>query len=77
MNDFHKYKDIKYDENTLYEVISLSMEVSRIISKLQVYTNLLSDEDTSINKNRELKEEISNLSSDFINKTYYSSVTWV
>ena len=71
MNDFDKYKDIKYDENTLYEVISLSMEVSRIISKLQVYTNLLSDEDTSINKNRELKEEISNLSSDFINKTYF------
>ena len=71
MNDFGKYKDIKYDENTLYEVISLSMEVSRIISKLQVYTNLLRDEDTSINKNRELKEEISNLSSDFINKTYF------
>ena len=71
MNDFSKYKDITYDENTLYEVISLYMETSRILNKLEVYTSLLSDEDTGINKNRELKEEVSNLSSELISKTYF------
>ena len=71
MDNFSKYKDIKYDENTLYEVISLYMETSRILNKLEVYTSLLSDEDTGINKNRELKEEVSNLSSEFISKTYF------
>ena len=71
MNDFSKYKDMMYDENTLYEVISLYMEASRILNKLDVYTSLLSDEDTGINKNRELKEEVSNLSSEFISKTYF------
>ena len=71
MNGFSKYKDMMYDENTLYEVISLYMETSRILNKLDVYTSLLSDEDTGINKNRELKEEVSNLSSEFISKTYF------
>lgn len=71
MNDFSKYKDITYDENTLYEVISLYMETSSILNKLDVYTSLLSDEDTGINKNRELKEEVSNLSSELISKTYF------
>ncbi len=71
MNDFSKYKDMTYDENTLYEVISLYMETSGILNKLDVYTSLLSDEDTGINKNRELKEEVSNLSSEFISKTYF------
>ena len=71
MNDFSKYKDMMYDENTLYEVISLYMETSRILNKLEVYTSLLSDEDTGINKNRELKEEVSNLSSELISKTYF------
>ena len=47
LTEFSKYKDISYDENSLYEVINLSMEVSRIISKLEVYASLLCDEDTS------------------------------
>ena len=38
MNDFSKYKDMTYDENTLYEVISLYMETSSILNKLDVYT---------------------------------------
>lgn len=71
LTEFSKYKDISYDENSLYEVINLSMEVSRIISKLEVYASLLCDEDTSINKNIELKEEINNLSSKVINATYF------
>lgn len=71
LTEFSKYKDISYDENSLYEVINLSMEVSKIISKLEVYASLLCDEDTSINKNIELKEEINNLSSEVINATYF------
>lgn len=71
LTEFSKYKDISYDENSLYEVINLSMEVSRIISKLEVYASLLCDEDTSINKNIELKEEINNLSSEVIKATYF------
>ena len=71
LSEFSKYKDISYDADTLYEVISLSMEVSRLVSKLEVYASLLCDEDTSVNKNRELKEEINNLSSEVINETYF------
>lgn len=71
LSEFSKYKDISYDADTLYEVINLSMEVSRLISKLEVYASLLCDQDTSVNKNRELKEEINNLSSEVINETYF------
>ena len=71
LSEFSKYKDISYDADTLYEVINLSMEVSRLVSKLEVYASLLCDEDTSVNKNRELKEEINNLSSEVINETYF------
>ena len=58
LSEFSKFEGIKYDENNLYEVIDLSMNVSRILGKLSVYASLLCDEDTSINKNQELKEEI-------------------
>lgn len=71
LTEFDKYKDIQYDEDSLYEVLKLYMEVSRRISKLEVYVSLLCDEDTSINKNRELKEEVDNLSSEFIKRTYF------
>lgn len=69
--EFSKFEDIKYDENSLYEVIDLCMNVSRVLEKLQVYTSLLSDEDTGINKNQELKEEVTNLSSDYAKATYF------
>lgn len=71
IKEFAKYKDIKYDENSLYEALTLMMDVSRKISKLEVYTSLLCDEDTSINKNRELKEEVDNLNSLFVNESYF------
>lgn len=69
--EFSKFEDIKYDENSLYEVIDLCMSVSRVLEKLQVYTSLLSDEDTGINKNQELKEEVTNLSSEYAKATYF------
>lgn len=69
--EFSKFEDIKYDENSLYEVIDLCMSVSRVLEKLQVYTSLLSDEDTGVNKNQELKEEVTNLSSEYSKATYF------
>ncbi len=72
--EFIRFKDIKYDENSLYEVLSLLMETSRVLEKLEVYTSLLCDEDTRINKNQELKEEINNLNSEFIKRTYFIDV---
>ena len=69
--EFSKFEGIKYDEDSLYEVIDLSMNVFRILGKLQVYASLLCDEDTSINKNQELKEEINNLYSEYSKATYF------
>ena len=69
--EFSKFDGIKYDEHSLYEVMDLCMNVSRILEKLQVYTSLLCDEDTSINKNQELKEDVANLCSEYTKATYF------
>lgn len=69
--EFSKFEGIKYDERNLYEVMELCMSVSRILEKLQAYTSLLCDEDTSINKNQELKEEVTNLCSEYSKATYF------
>ena len=74
LGDFSKYENIVYDENSLFELIDLYMEVSRRIGKLSVYTSLLCDQDTTVNKNQELKEEIANLSSKFSRLTYFVEV---
>ena len=71
LSDFSKYQGIKYDEKSLYEVINLCMNVSRVLEKLQVYVSLLCDEDTGINKNQELKEEVTNLCSEYTKATYF------
>jgi len=71
LGEFSKFEEIKYDENTLYEVIELCMNVSRVLEKLQAYTSLLCDEDTGINKNQELKEEVNNLCSEYTKATYF------
>ena len=71
LQEFSKYKDVKYDEDNLYELMELCMNVSRVLEKLQVYTSLLCDEDTSINKNQGLKEEIANLCSEYSKETYF------
>ena len=71
LNEFSSFKDIKYNENNLYEVLELCMNVSRVLEKLQVYTSMLCDEDTSVNKNQELKEEVNNLYSDYVKSTYF------
>ena len=71
LGKFSKFEGIKYDENSLYEVIELCMNVSRVLEKLQVYVSLLCDEDTGINKNQELKEEVNNLCSEYSKATYF------
>ena len=71
LDEFAKFKGIVYDENSLYEVLELCMGVSRKLEKLSVYTSLLCDEDTSINKNQELKEEVNNLYSEYTKATYF------
>ena len=71
LSKFSKYDGIVYDENSLYELLNLMMNTSRVIDKLESYVSLLNDQDTSINKNREYKEEVSNLCSDYYNATYF------
>ena len=65
------YEGIKYDEFNLFELVDIVMNTSRIIDKLESYVSLLCDEDTRINKNQELKEEVNNLYSEYIEKTYF------
>lgn len=71
ISKFAKYNGIKYDSNNLYELLDLMMSTSRVIDKLESYVSLLNDEDTSINRNREYKEEVSNLCSLYYNATYF------
>jgi len=69
-----KYKDILLDENTLYELLELVMSVNRIVDKLETYASMLCDEDTGVNKNQELKEEVTNLYSRYISETYFVDI---
>ena len=68
---FSKYEDGNYDADILYELLELVMNTNRVIDKLESYVSLLGDEDTRINKNQELKEEINNLCNEFIKATYF------
>ena len=71
LGEFDHYKNVTYDENNLYELLSLYMSVRRKLSKLEVYTSLLCDEDMSISKNRELKESVNNIDSSYTKATYF------
>ena len=68
---FKQYEKIKYDSDSLYDLMQLVMNVNRCLDKLESYVSLLSDEDTRINKNLELKEKVNNLYSDYIRATYF------
>ena len=71
INEFTEYETGNYDQESLYQVLELYMKVNRLIDKLMAYVSLLADEDTRINKNQELKEEVSNLYSLFVSKSYF------
>jgi len=66
-----KYKEVVIDENSLYELLELVMSINRVVDKLETYVSLLCDEDTSVNKNQELKEEVTNLYSRYVSETYF------
>lgn len=68
---FAKYEKIKYDAGTLYDLLELVMSMNRLLGKLESYVSLLCDEDTRINKNQELKEEVNNLYDKYTKATYF------
>ena len=68
---FKEYEKIKLDENSLYELMNLVMNVNRVLDKLESYVSLLGDEDTRINKNQELRENVNNLYSEYIRASYF------
>ena len=71
ISEFSKYDGITYDEDNLLMLLELLMSTNRVIDKLQSYVSLLNDQDTRVNKNQELKDEVSNLYSDYIKATYF------
>ena len=71
IKNISNYENIAYDADSLYDLIAINMDTCRIIDKLETYVSLLCDEDTSINKNQELKERISNLYSEYIEASYF------
>ena len=74
ITDILRYEGKKLDEKSLYELLNLFMNNSRILNKLEAYTSLLTDIDTRDNKNQEYKEEVANLSSEFNKKTYFVDI---
>ena len=71
IKEFKRYENINLDSQKLYDLLSLLMDTNRIIDKLEAYVSLLGDEDTRINKNQELKEEVDNICDNFIKATYF------
>ena len=71
--EFTKYEDIKYDENSLYDVINLTLDVNRKLDKLESYVSLLCDEDTRINEHQALSQEVANLYSKYVKTSYFVS----
>ena len=71
IKEFKKYEKTDLDSQKLYDLLSLLMNTNRIIDKLEAYVSLLGDEDTRINKNQELKEEVDNICDNFIKATYF------
>ena len=71
LDEFKKYENIDYTADSLNDLMDLMVMVNRVIDKLEAYVSLLSDEDTRINKNQELKEKVNNLYSDYIKVTYF------
>ena len=71
--EFTKYEGITYDENSLYDVINLALDVNRKLDKLESYVSLLCDEDTRINEHQALSQEVANLYSKYVKTSYFVS----
>lgn len=66
-----EYKCVKLDSKSLYSMLELSMNTSRVLEKLYVYANLLSDMDTSNTDNIALREKVMNLYHVYSKSSYF------
>ena len=76
IESFQKYENLMGENaKNFYETINTYYEISRSLDKLYVYTNLLSDTDTSNNTNRSLKIKVSNLLDKWNKASFFVSPT--
>ncbi len=66
-----EYKNIKLDSKSLYSMLELSMDTSRVLEKLYAYANLLSDIDTSNTDSIALRERVMNLYHVYSKSSYF------
>lgn len=76
IEDFKKYKNIMGENaKNFYETINNYYEITRTLDKLYVYTNLLSDTDTSNNTYQSLKIKVSNLLDKWSKASFFVTPT--
>lgn len=76
IEDFKKYENIMGENaKNFYETINTYYEITRTIDKLYVYTNLLSDTDTSNNTYQSLKIKVSNLLDKWSKASFFVTPT--
>lgn len=76
IEDFKKYENIMGENaKNFYETINNYYEITRTLDKLYVYTNLLSDTDTSNNTYQSLKIKISNLLDKWSKASFFVTPT--
>ncbi len=66
-----EYNGIKLDSKSLYSMLELSMNTSRVLEKLYAYANLLSDMDTSNTDSMALRERVMNLYHVYSRSSYF------
>ena len=76
IKDFKKYENIMGENaKKFYETINTYYEITRTLDKLYVYTNLLSDTDTSNNTYQSLKIKVSNLLDKWSKASFFVTPT--
>ncbi|MDY4996132.1 MAG: oligoendopeptidase F [Bacilli bacterium] len=76
IEDFKKYENIMGENaKNFYGTINTYYEITRTLDKLYVYTNLLSDTDTSNNTYQSLKIKISNLLDKWSKASFFVTPT--
>lgn len=76
IEDFKKYENIMGENaKNFYETINTYYEITRTLDKLYVYTNLLSDTDTSNNNYQSLKIKVSNLLDKWSKASFFVTPT--
>lgn len=76
IEDFKKYENIMGENaKNFYETINTYYEITRTLDKLYVYTNLLSDTDTSDNTYQSLKIKVSNLLDKWSKASFFVTPT--